>query len=102
MGGKYLVLSLVINVAASGKWGLGVYAVFSSYRTPKFFQYYQLTVNENSNSYYFTTAFGMLRTMFSKSYNKFCRFHIFPAFTIFFGITGLFSCYRPPQIHHSK
>ena len=35
------------------------YAVFSSYRTPNFFQYYQLTVNVNSNSDYFTSAFGM-------------------------------------------
>ena len=30
------------------------YAVFSSYRTLYFFQYYQLTVNENSDSDYFT------------------------------------------------
>ena len=33
------------------------YAVFSSYGAPNSFQYYQLTVNENS--VYFSTAFGM-------------------------------------------
>ena len=35
------------------------YTVFSSYHTPNYFQYYQFTVNENSNSDYFTSAFGM-------------------------------------------
>ena len=55
---------------------LGICAVFSSYRTPNFFQYYQLTVNENSNSNYFTSALGMFCMMSSSSYKKLSCFPI--------------------------
>ena len=58
-------------------------AVFSSYRTANFLQYYQLTVNENSNSDYFTSVFGMFCIIFPSNYQKICVFIFYKLLQIF-------------------
>ena len=58
---QFLRHSFSLTRAFAVCWYILQYAVFSSYHTPNFFQYYQLIVNENeiSNSDYFTAAFCM-------------------------------------------
>ena len=56
-----------------------LYAVFFSYCTPSFFQYYQLTVTENSSSDYFNSSVWYVLNDVFEQFPEILSFSYFPS-----------------------